>query len=292
MAEAIVKNTPGAITPRNEAPKPMSTDKGSTSERQTPTTGSKTNPTASKTGKGLIKTANKPPAPPKSDTLTPTQLNKEVFSVLKELNENYKQQNARIDQQNARIESLSRKLDTMYEDSENYDFDNYNEGLYDDDCVIEPSGPSPAKKQKTEEGSIFKSLATKFQSLESVASATEDDELAEFVNTSFRNGITDDKQAELVKDIRRPANTESLQKTRINQGIGRLLKSQTQTEDSKMQAIQNLIIKASVCQVKLFDRYADKFEEEDVELLSNSIVLLGQSNKLINTKRKEMHKGD
>ena len=59
-----------------------------------------------------------------------------------------------------------------------------------------------------------------------------------------------------------------------------------------MQTIQNLIIKALVCQVKLFDRYAGKFEEEDVELLSNSIALLGQSNKVIHTRRKEMHKGN
>ena len=99
MAEAIVRNNPGAITPSNESLKPVSTDKGSTSERQTPATGSKTNPTTSKTEKEPIKAANKPSAPPKSDTLTPTQLNKEVFSVLKELNENYKQPNTRIDQQ-------------------------------------------------------------------------------------------------------------------------------------------------------------------------------------------------
>ena len=50
-----------------------------------------------------------------------------------------------------------------------------------------------------------------------------------------------------------------------------------------MQTIQKLIIKASVCQVKLFDKYAEKFDEDGVDLLSNSLVLLGQSNKLINS---------
>ena len=57
------------------------------------------------------------------------------------------------------------------------------------------------KKQKTEKGSIFMSLSDKYQSLELVASATKDEELAEFVNSSFQSGITEDKQTELVKDI-------------------------------------------------------------------------------------------
>ena len=119
-----------------------------------------------------------------------------------------------------------------------YDSENYNE--CDDSFVkfnsegdtdIEP----PAKKQKTEEGSIFKSLSNKFQSLESVAPPTKDKELDKFVNGSFSGGISDDKQAESVKNIRRPANTDRLLKTRVNQGIWRFLKSQDQTEGSKMQ---------------------------------------------------------
>ena len=271
---------------------------GTSEPKETPA--AKTAPAASKTGKAPVKTS-KPP--PKATDMTPAQLNKEVFSVLKELNENYKQQNSRIDKQNEKIESLSKKLDDIYD----YEYDDEAEGEFeyedqvpdDDDCSLSGltqtvNEEPPTKKQKTDhqDGSIFKSLSDKFQSLESTDPATKFEELADFVTTSFRNGITEDKQAELLKNIRRPSNVEGLQKTRVNQGIWRLLKSQTQTDDSKMQTIQNLILKASICQVKLFDKYVEKFEPEDIELLSNSLALLGQSNKLINTKRKETHKGD
>ena len=121
-----------------------------------------------------------------------------------------------------------------------YDRENYNECdnsfvqvNSEGDTNIEP----PDKKQKIEEDSIFKSLSNKFQSLESVAPSTKDKELYTFVNSSFSGGISDDKQAGLVKNVRRPANTDMLLKTRVNQGIWKLLKSQAQTEGSKMQTI-------------------------------------------------------
>lgn len=59
-----------------------------------------------------------------------------------------------------------------------------------------------------------------------------------------------------------------------------------------MQSIQNLMIKASICQAMLMDKHAEKFDSENIELLSNSLVLLGQSNRLINMRRKETHRAD
>ena len=40
------------------------------------------------------------------------------------------------------------------------------------------------------------------------------------------------------------------------------------------------------------DKHAEKFDSEDTELLFNSLVLLGQSDRLINMRDKEIHKGD
>ena len=54
-------------------------------------------------------------------------------------------------------------------------------------------------------------------------------------------------------------------KTRVNQGIWRLLKTQTQTDDSKMQDIQNLVVKASSCITKLLDKCEESLESEDVD---------------------------
>lgn len=80
------------------------------------------------------------------------------------------------------------------------------------------------------------------------------DDLALFVNKSFRSGICDERVAEVVKDTLMPANCDTLTKTRVNTGMWRLLKPQTQTDDSKMQMIQNLTVKASINIEKFLDK--------------------------------------
>ena len=114
--------------------------------------------------------------------MSAAQLNKEVFLVLKKLNENNKQQNSHIEQQNARIESLCKKLDEMYD----YEYDDDREFEYEDHHVPDDdeslSGLTQtnndeeprAKKQRTDhqDGSISKLLSDKFQSLEATEPAT------------------------------------------------------------------------------------------------------------------------
>ena len=120
------------------------------------------------------------------------------------------------------------------------------------------------KKTKTDEESVFKSLSEKFQNSESVDCEI-DEHLAEFINQSFRNGITDDKQTKLFKDNHRPSNCSALVKTRVNQGIWHSLKATLQTDDSKMQTIQNVIIKATACLSKLVDKNGGVLESQDRE---------------------------
>ena len=81
MAQAVVKNNPGGINPRNqtEAEKDRMVQ-GTSEPKETPA--AKTALAASKTGKAPVKTS-KPP--PKATDMTTAQLNKEVFLVLKEL---------------------------------------------------------------------------------------------------------------------------------------------------------------------------------------------------------------
>ena len=118
------------------------------------------------------------------------------------------------------------------------------------------------------------------------------DDLASFVNNAFRNGVSDEKLAELVKDIHRPSNCDALVKTRVNQGLWRLLKPHTQTEDSKLQSVQNCIVKSAANITKLLDKHGEYFDSQDIEWGTNSVALLGQANKQINCRRKEMHKSD
>ena len=60
--------------------------------------------------------------------------------------------------------------------------------------------------------SVFKTLRNKFQQVDMVDDVVNED-LADFVNTSFKNGLTNEKKNELLKDIHRPANTEALVRT-------------------------------------------------------------------------------
>ena len=83
------------------------------------------------------------------------------------------------------------------------------------------------------------------------------DDLAGFVNNAFRSVIAEEKQTEMIKTVLRPINCDSLVKTRVNQGIWHLLKPHTQTDDVKLQNVQNLVVKASSCEVKLLDKGGD-----------------------------------
>ena len=57
-----------------------------------------------------------------------------------------------------------------------------------------------SKKQRTDDGSVFKSLSEKFNKSESVDAEINDD-LAGFVNNSFRSGIAEEKQTEMIKTV-------------------------------------------------------------------------------------------
>ena len=62
------------------------------------------------------------------------------------------------------------------------------------------------------------------------------------------------------------------------------MKSHTQTDDSKMQVIQNNIIKAATNFNKILNECGNDMGEAMVEIGTNAGTLLGQRSKLINNK--------
>lgn len=218
-------------------------------------------------------------------TTTSSNFNTEIVSILQELNSKH---NKVTDQ----LEKLSSRVDNIYEsysqenDYETYDYDQYdyyesceteNEAPVDpdqqlDDASISICSEPPHKKQKTAENSVFKNISEKFNPKESVDSAVNED-LASFINSTFRDGISDERQSELVKEIHRPSNCESLVKTKVNQSIWRLLKPNTQTDDVKMQTIQNNVIKSAVNVTKMLN--------EGGETMSSSMIELGIKFKML-----------
>ena len=59
-----------------------------------------------------------------------------------------------------------------------------------------------------------------------------------------------------------------------------------------MQQIQDLIVKATANIVKLTHKTAATQDSEDFDRVTDAIALLGQANKQINLRRKELHKSD
>ena len=218
--------------------------------------------------------------------------------ILRDLNNNLSKQNEKVEAQNERIDKLFQKVESFcsYDEHQlDYDDDGYDENEFGEPsetgslCDVESEPPT--KKAKIDEGSVFKALYEKFHNSESTDSEV-DENLAEIINHAFRSGLSDEKLTELLKDIHRPINCSALVKTRVNQGIWRLLKPTTQTDDAKMQAIQNVMVKSASCVSKLLNKNADSFDSQDMEWGTNALALMGHANKLMNNRRKEMHKPD
>lgn len=116
--------------------------------------------------------------------------------------------------------------------------------------------------------------------------------LATMVNKVFREGISDDKFQKLLKETHRPDNCDSLVKTRVNNLVWNLLSPQIHTIDSNMQKIQEAMIKAAIIFTKLLSVNASILHETQIEAGTDALGLLGQANKLLNLRRKELHKSN
>lgn len=211
-------------------------------------------------------------------------VSKEVLLILKELNQNLNAQNERLEKQEQRLESLSEQFAGY-----GYEYDDYDDSVHYDQESFSYDQSSLPTDDDTDTSSVFKGLAAMYQSVDHVDSDVNKD-LANFVNNSFRNGLPDDKLSEMLKEIHRPANCETLVKTRVNQGIWRLLKAHVQADDNRIQSIQEIIVKATVNLVKLTNKLGEKLEPADMNTSTSAIALLGQANKMLNVRRKEVHK--
>ena len=116
--------------------------------------------------------------------------------------------------------------------------------------------------------------------------------LADIMNTAFRDGMSDDMYNELTKNINRPGDCVSLKETRVNQGVWSVLKPYTQTDDSKLRGVQNEVVKATIKVTKMMDAGASTFYQKLMDWGVDAIAILGQANKWLNVRRKDMYKKD
>ena len=133
-----------------------------------------------------------------------------------------------------------RVSDDHMEDSPVCDADSGDGEQILDDPVLSQS----IQSNKQMSSGVFKGMCTKYDLLETVDNEVDSD-LANLVNNVFREGISDDKFALLVKETSHPENCTALTKTRVNSLVWNLLSPHMQTVDAKMQTIQECIIKAA-----------------------------------------------
>lgn len=208
--------------------------------------------------------------PTSSTSLTASSscFNNEAISILREMHNNQNQTNDSVERLSHMVDELYNWQNdaNCYDEPAHYeteDADSYAQNYDDfDDSHIELD--ENAENKRPAEESFFGSFLKKFKKSESTDTEVQSD-LADFVNDAFREGMPDDTYSELIKTIHRPANCENLKEIRVNQGVWSVLKSNTQTDDSKLRGIQNAVVKATINLVKIMNAGANTFDPKMLE---------------------------
>ena len=214
----------------------------------------------------------------------------EVLAVLSTINKNQNAQDKRLKQ----IEIKIAEYDETEFNPDSYEYEEYDcsveqtdENNNDSRSVITEIKPSVTQNS----ADVFEGIFKKYNQIDEVDSAVNGN-LATMVNKVFREGISDDKLQKLLKETHRPDNCDSLVKTRVNNLVWNLLSPQIHTIDSNMQKIQEAMIKAAIIFTKLLSVNASILHETQIEAGTDTLGLLGQANKLLNLRRKELHKSN
>lgn len=218
---------------------------------------------------------------------TSDMFQKKVLGILNTINTNQKAQDARIKDIETYMQDPGPDPEQAIEA----------EGYYEEE-IDTPSGsfdleaneniPPPPE---TKSSGLFKDFCTRYDIIEPTEGAVDGD-LAMLVNTVFREGISEEKFLALIKSVVRPDNCSSLVKTKVNSLVWNRLSPHMMTADRKMQSIQEAMIKSSILVTQLLDNASSVLDSKQLELGTDALSLMGQANKLLNNRRKDMHKSD
>ena len=234
---------------------------------------------------------------------SPAAFNAEAIAILREMHSSQNKTNEKVESLALKVDELY-NFDYMYDENNNFepiedpqDFALYEEpqdvSSYQGDSAIhiDQDEGSPKRPNDDAGDSVFGRFLKKFKKTDPVDKDVNPG-LAEVVNNAFREGMADDTYNELVKVIYRPGNCETLKETRVNQGVWSVLKATTQTEDSKLRGVQNALVKATINIVKIMDHCAGSFDAATLDLGAGAIGILGQANRWLNIRRRDLHKRD
>lgn len=222
---------------------------------------------------------------------------KELVSILSEIRSNQKSQEAKLASMTSKINCLEESLYECEDTSGQMQY-SYGVNESEDDfsyaaCTSDTPQPcvvgSASMDVNNSHPSVFKDIGSKYIVQEKLDHEI-DDELASLTNNVFREGLTEERFKSLIADIGRPSNCDGLTKTKVNTVIWNLLSPEMHSADSKMQSIQDGVLKATTVLVKLLNMASDRLSRDELMMGTDAIGLLGHTNKLINNRRKSMHK--
>ncbi|KAK3086121.1 hypothetical protein FSP39_013847 [Pinctada imbricata] len=120
-------------------------------------------------------------------------------------------------------------------------------------------------------------------------------DLANLVDSWFRDGVEEESYSELTKETLRPGNRKSLVTVKTNQLIWDLLSPSLRTNDKKIQNAQTSIVKAGAILTKVLDKLGKDTKNENSELVDQTmqcLALIGHSNRQLCLFRRELMKPD
>ena len=214
----------------------------------------------------------------------------ELISVLSSISKNQTEQDKRLKHIESKLAEFEDQGESeQYHDNE-IDYDNSQCPISIDNNSSEDYAYGQSKSDPTNPD-IFEGIFKKYIQVDAVDSPVNSC-LATLVNKVFREGISDEKFQKLLKESLRPDNCDSLVKTRVNNLVWNLLSPHVHTIDSNMQKIQEAVIKSAILITKLLSNNAAQLDESQIESGTDALGLLGQANKLINVRRKDLHKSN
>lgn len=234
--------------------------------------------------------------------------NNEILEVLLQMRQEQNETNKKIETMNKRIDNIYN-----YEDDDHYDCDNDYDNEYEEEGTDEvpkndvnekSNAPQekdepPAKKQKQDD-SRFTTMNKRFRSGEKCSSNINED-LAGNITDIFRNGISEERYRDLVKDekVNRPENCEGLVTVQTDQLIWEVLWPITKTNDNKIKHCQTTVVKSATILSKVVDKMDQIIEKTQnpelndiIEDCMDSLALLGHANREMCLARRELMKPD
>ena len=197
--------------------------------------------------------------------------------------------------------------------------------LYDDDGDAPDDNASdsgehevdepPSKRSKSDLGTHHsipetgKSTADRSSKVDSLVTEVTEDEvtgpaisekIVSVLNNILASGLNEQVTKKRKENIRRPSNSKLLAQTRLNSEIWDIAKKQTRSMDSRLQALQDTLIKGLIPLADLTGKVGESLDSGSAmptkevfwEGLSNSLLLVAAANHSLNICRRDMFKTD